>query len=277
MWRISHETRVLILSCLVNGMSMRGTARVAGVAVNTVARLVREIGVLADRHHEQNVVGVDSRRIQIDELWGFVGAKQKNAPNTKKRYPGDIWAWLAVDPDSKLVVSYIVGNRTSREAHALITDVRKRVIGSPHFTSDGLQQYEEAICAVYGNRHPYSRIVHSERSAVLGEPDLGDAGTALVERFNLTVRAHNARYVRRGMTYSKSIEQHVNMLCLSLLHYNWVAVHSTLKTTPAVAAGLIRHQWSIHWIAELAEMYHETARDVARRAAARRATDEAAG
>ena len=112
---------------------------------------------------------------------------------------------------------------------------------------------------------------------MLGEPDLGDAGTALVERFNLTIRAHNARYVRRGMTYSKSVEQHVNMFCLSILHYNWVAVHSVLKTTPSVAAGLIRHQWSIHWIAELAEMYHETARDVARRAAARRATDEAAG
>ena len=101
---------------------------------------------------------------------------------------------------------------------------------------------------------------------MLGEPDLGDAGTALVERFNLTIRAHNARYVRRGMTYSKSVEQHVNMFCLSILHYNWLAVHSALKTTPSVAAGLIRHQWSIHWIAELAEMYHETARDVARRA-----------
>ena len=170
-----------------------------------------------------------------------------------------MWTWVAIDPDTKLVISYLCGSRTGKAAYLFMLDVKRRLAEVPHFTSDGLVSYEEPIYKIFGKTAPYTRLVFKEKTAISGEPDIREAGTSIVERWNLTLRQRNSRYHRQTLAHSKKLEQHVNMLSPSVLHYNWVVPHSSLKTTPAVAAGLTRHPWSIHWIAELAEMYHESA------------------
>ena len=150
-------------------------------------------------------------------------------------------------------------------------DLNGRLDGVLQFTSDGLVSDEEALRRVFGKEVPYTRIVFNEKTVVSGYPDPAEAGASLVERWNLTLRQQNARYQRKTLAFSKSLEQHLNHLALWMLYYNWVREHGTLGTTPAVAAGLIKHRWSEAWIAELAELYHESARDVERRAAAARA------
>ena len=271
MRRISHEARVLIIQCLVEGMSMRGTSRVAGVSLNTVVSVLREIGGLADQYHHDNVVGVRARRVQLDEIWGFIAAKAKTAKAKGRKNAGDIWTWIAIDPDTKLVISYFCGSRTGNAAFILMRDLKSRLLGpTPELTSDGLVSYEDAIYKVFGETTPYTRIVFNEKTVVSGDPDIDEAGTSIVERFNLTLRQWNARYGRKTLAHSKRLEQHLNSLSLSMLHYNWVARHSSLKTTPAVAAGLAKHPWPIHWVAELAELYHESAKDVAARARVQR-------
>ena len=271
MRRISHEQRVLIIHCLVEGMSMRGTSRVARVSINTIASVLREIGVLADQYHHDNVVGVRAKRVQLDEIWGFIAAKAKTAKAKGRKDAGDIWTWVALDPDTKLVISYLCGSRSGQAAFGFMLDLKGRLVGPiPHFTSDGLLSYEDAIYRVFGPTAPYTRLVFDEKTVISGEPDIDEAGTSFVERFNLTLRQWNARYHRKTLAHSKALEQHVNSLSLSMLHYNWVARHSSLKTTPAVAAGLAKHPWPIHWIAGLAELYHESAKDVAARARVQR-------
>ena len=271
MWRLSHEKRVGIIRCLIDGTPMRAAARINGVAVNTIASFLREIGPLADQYHHENVRGVRSWRIQLDEVWTYVGAKAKRARELKRKGLGDLWTWTALDPDTKLLVSYLCGPRNASTALAFMMDLKRRLDGVPHFTSDGLISYEEALYRVFGKDVPYTRIVFDKKTVISGYPDPAEAGTSLVERWNCTLRQQNARYQRKTLAFSKSLEQHLNHLALWMLSYNWVRKHGTLGTTPAVAAGLIKHRWSEAWIAELAELYHESARDVERRAAAARA------
>ena len=250
---------------------MRAAARINGVAVNTIASFLREIGPLADQYHHENVRGVRSERVQLDEVWTYVGAKAKRARSLKRTGVGDLWTWTAIDPDTKLLISYVCGSRNARTALAFTVDLKRRLAGMPQFTSDGLVSYAEALHRVFGKDVPYTRIVFNEKTVVSGYPDPAKAGTSFVERWNLTLRQQNARYQRKTLAFSKSLEQHQNHLGLWMLYYNWVRTHRTLGTTPAVAAGLIKHRWSEAWIAELAELYHESARDVERRAAAARA------
>ena len=152
-----------------------------------------------------------------------------------------------------------------------MTDLERRLDAVPHLSSDGLVNYQQAIVRVFGKDTPYTRLVFDEKTVLSGSPDTSEAGTSFVERWNLTCRQQNARYRRKTLAFSKSVEQHLNQVALSILHYNWVRIHGSLKTTPAVAAGLARHRWSVGWIADLAELYHDSAADVERRTAAARA------
>ena len=154
MRRISHEQRVLIIHCLVEGMSMRGTSRIARVSINTVASVLREMGVLADQYHHDNVVGVAAKRVQLDEIWGFIGMKAKTAKAKGRKDAGDIWTWVALDPDTKLVISYLCGSRSGQAAFRFMVDVKGRLVGTaPQFTSDGFVSYENAIYGSSGRRH----------------------------------------------------------------------------------------------------------------------------
>ena len=250
---------------------MRAAARINGVAVNSIASFLREIGPLADQYHQQSVRGVRSSRVQLDEVWTYIGAKPKRAALLKRKGVGALWTWTALDPDTKLLISYLCGPRNANAALAFTMDLNGRLDGVPQFTSDGLISYEEALRSVFGKEVPYTRIVFNEKTVVSGSPDPAEAGTSFVERWNLTLRQQNARYQRQTLAFSKSLEQHLNHLSLWMLYYNWVREHGTLGTTPAVAAGLTKHRWSEAWIAELVEVYHESARDVECRAAAGRA------
>ena len=165
------------------------------------------------------------------------------------------------------MISYLCGSRGGNAGLVFALDLKGRLVGeTPHFTSDGHVPYEDAIDSVFGKTAPYTCIVFAEKTVVSGKPDIRETGTSIVERFNLTLRQWNARYRRKSLTHSKGLEQHVNAVSLLMLHYNWLARHRLLKTTLAVAAGLAKHPWPIQWIAELAELYHESARDVAGRA-----------
>ena len=169
MRRISHEQRVLIIHCLVEGMSMRGTSRVARVSINTTASVLREIGVLADQYHHDNVVGVRAKRVQLDEIWGFIAAKAKTAKAKGRKDAGDVWTWIALDPDTKLVISYLCGSRSGQAAFGFMLDLKGRLVGPiPHFTSDGFVSYEAAIYKVFGAKAPYTQLVFDEENRDLG-------------------------------------------------------------------------------------------------------------
>ena len=182
MWRLSHEKRVALIRCLVEGNPMRATARICGVGLNTVVRLLREIGPLADQYHHENVRGVISRRVQLDEIWTFIAAKAKHAKVAGRRDAGDLWTWTALDPDTKILISYPCGPRTGRAALGFMMDVKRRLAEVPHFASDGLVSYKEAIYRVFGKTTPYTRLVFNEKTAISRCPDISEAGTSMVER-----------------------------------------------------------------------------------------------
>ena len=259
-----------MLRCLVNGVSMRATCRIVEVGINTVARLLREVGPIAAQYHDDYVRGVHAKRIQADELWAFISAKRKTAERLGRRDAGDLWTWTAFDPVSKLLVSYLYGPRTVVTAKLLMIDLRQRLVAVPEFTSDGLVSYAQAISAVWGKDAPYTRLVFNEKTAMAGAPDIEVAGTSFVERFNFTIRMENRRYTRLTNAHSKSVEQHRNMMALWALNYNWVRDHESLNTTPAVAAKIAPRPLSIDWIARLIEEGHPSARDIAARQAPNR-------
>ena len=244
---------------------MRATARLTRVAVNSVVATLRDAGPVAATFHDHHVRRVSPKRVELDESWNFVGAKRKNAPTAKVAEAGDIWLWLAMDPATKLLISYLLGGRNARMAEGLVRDLDGRIETIPHFCTDGYAPYEKAIWNVFGPEAPYTQLVFDEKRVISGDPDVVEAGTSFIERLNLSLRMENRRYTRRTNAFSKSTEQHLNQVCLWVLYYNWVRHHRAVKTTPAVAAGLVGRPLPMAWIAELVEARHETASELYRR------------
>jgi IS1 family transposase len=265
--QLSTAARATVVSVLVEGNSLRGTTRITGVARMTVEKLLRDLGTACAQYHDAHVCGLKAKRIQCDEIWSFVGAKQKNVPADKRDVWGDCWTWTAIDPDSKLIVSYMVGPRTPPMAYEFMKDVAARVDSQVQLTTDGLYWYVDAVDNAFGTdvdyamvekhygrggaadasaavRYSPAKFVSAQRKIISGEPDPRHISTSHVERQNLTMRMHMRRFTRLTNGFSKKIEMHAHNVALHFAYYNWCKIHQTLRVTPAMEAGLTDHVWS---------------------------------
>jgi IS1 family transposase len=273
--RLPIEKRSQILHLLVEGSSLRATSRIADVSINTVYKLLIDAGEACAAYHDEHVRGIAAKRVQCDEIWSFIYAKQKNVAAAKRRdlAYGDVWTWVAIDAETKLVLSYLVGDRDAEYAMALMDDLRQRVTTRLQLTTDGhspyLQAVEEAFGAeidyamlvkMYGTppseaeaarRYSPSECIGTQKRKVTGSPDPKHVSTSYVERQNLTMRMAIRRFTRLTNAFSKKIENHAHAVALHYMHYNFVRIHKTLRITPAMAAGVTTKLWSIENISEL--------------------------
>jgi IS1 family transposase len=264
--------RVQILSMLCEGSSMRSISRVADVSINTVSALLVDAGKACAAHHDETVRGVRSKRIQADEIWSFCYAKAKNVP-TAKAAPedaGDVWTWTALDADSKLIVSAMIGGRDAGYAHDFMQDVASRLANRVQLTTDGLKAYLDAVedafgadidyamlVKLYGNtpgpagRYSPAECTGAIRTRVEGKPADKHVSTSYVERQNLTMRMSMRRFTRLTNAFSKKAENHAHMVALYTCWYNFVRMHKTLRCSPAMAAGLSKTLWSMEEVVAL--------------------------
>jgi IS1 family transposase len=263
--------RVQILSMLCEGSSMRAITRVTGVSINTVTKLLVDAGKACDAYHDEHVRGVKATRIQCDEVWAFCYSKQKNVA-TAKAAPegaGDVWTWTALEADSKLLVSYMVGGRDSDYALALMDDLRGRLANKVQLTTDGHKAYLSAVEDTFGadidyamlvklygagpattddaagRRYSPAECVGIRKETITGKPDPKHVSTSYVERSNLSIRMHNRRFTRLTNAHSKKLENHIWGVALHVMFYNFVRIHSTLRTSPAMAAGITDRLWDM--------------------------------
>jgi IS1 family transposase len=274
--KLPLEKRVQILSMLCEGSSMRAISRVADVSFNTVAKLLADAGKVCAAFHDEKVRGVTAKRVQVDEIWSFTYAKAKNVP-TAKAAPdgaGDTWTWTAIDADSKLIVSWLVGGRDSEYAIAFMDDLRSRLANRVQLTSDGHRAYLEAVESAFGGDVDYAQLVKLygpasdsakgryspaectgiRKMRIEGTPDPKHVSTSYAERQNLTMRMHMRRFTRLTNAFSKKFESHVHMVALYAVWYNFVKQHKTLGgVSPAMAAGVSERLWSVEDIAALVD------------------------
>jgi IS1 family transposase len=244
-----------------------------GISKPTVLKLLADLGEACYAYHDAHVRGLKCQRIQCDEIWSFVGAKQKNAPEDKIAEGwGDVWTWTALDADSKLMVSYCVGQRGAYWANKFMEDVASRIDSRVQITTDGHRVYVEAIegafgmdvdyamlIKLYGNpaqpdtRYSPGECIGTETVMVTGNPDPKHISTSFVERQNLTMRMSMRRFTRLTNGFSKKRENHEAAISLHYMHYNFCRVHKTLRVTPAMEAGISDHVWSVEELVSIME------------------------
>lgn len=270
--KLSHEKRVQILNLLVEGTSMRATARIADVAFNSVAKLFIDTAKVCLAYQDEHLRNLPCKRVQVDEIWSFVYSKQKNVPEGKEGEAGDIWTWVAIDADTKLVPSWRIGGRDAATAAEFIQDVASRMAGRIQLTSDGYRLYENAVENAFGANVDYAMLVKiygetvegqkryspaecvgAKKMAITGNPDPCCISTSFAERQNLTMRMSIRRFTRLTNAFSKKIENHAHSVALHYMHYNFCRIHKTLRVTPAMAAGVTDRLWTIADIANLVE------------------------
>ncbi len=271
--KLTHDKRVQILNLLVEGNSMRATARIADVAFNTVAKLFIETAKVCADYQDQAFRNLTCKRLQLDEIWSFVYAKAKNVPDGKQGRAGDVWTWVAIDADTKLVPSWRIGNRDGATACEFVADLAGRLANRVQITSDGHRPYLEAVEKAFGGEVDFAQLIKiygetvegqkryspaecigAKKSKVVGNPDLCCVSTSFVERQNLTMRMSIRRFTRLTNAFSKKIENHAHSVALHYMHYNFVRLHKTLRVTPAMAAGVTDRLWSIGDIVNLVEL-----------------------
>jgi IS1 family transposase len=272
--RLSTEDRARILHMLCEGMSIRAITRLTGASKNTVAKLLVDAGKACAAYHDEHVRNVKAARVQVDEIWSFTYSKQKNVASAKAapEGAGDTWTWTAIDADTKLIVSYLVGGRDAEYAVAFIQDLADRVANRFQLTSDGLNFYLGAVedafgddvdfaqlVKIYGNapgvpgRYSPAECTGAKKTRITGSPDPDHVSTSYVERQNLTMRMHMRRFTRLTNAFSKKIENHAYAVALHMMFYNFIRIHKTLRVTPAMAAGVTDRLWEIADIAKLVE------------------------
>ncbi len=269
----SDRSRILHLLC--EGQSIRAITRVTGASKNTVAKLLADAGKACLAYHDANVRNVKAKRIQVDEIWSFTYAKQKNVATAKAapENAGDTWTWTAIDADSKMIVSYFVGDRDGECAMLFIDDLRSRLANRVQLTSDGHKAYLEAVEGAFGADVDYAQLVKLygpapeafkgryspaectgiKKTKIEGKPDMAHVSTSYVERNNLTMRMHMRRFTRLTNAFSKKVENHEYAVALHMMYYNFVRVHSKLRMPPAMAAGVSDRLWEVSDIVALVE------------------------
>lgn len=273
--RLPVETRARIIGCLVEGMSMRATTRLIGCSINTLTKLLVDLGTACAIYQNDVMRSLTCKRIQVDEIWAFCHSKAKNTPaHMRALGHGDVWTWVAIDADTKLVPSWFVGGRDADYAKAFIADLAGRLKNRVQLTSDGHKAYLSAVEESFGANVDYAMLVklygaaqggQQERrysageccgaikGAVCGNPDEKHISTSFVERQNLSLRMGNRRFTRLTNGFSKKVENHAHALAIYYMHYNFGRIHKTLRVTPAMEAGIADHVWSLEEIANLAD------------------------
>jgi IS1 family transposase len=258
--------RTQILAMLCEGSSMRSISRVADVSINTVSKLLVEAGEACLAIHDEAVANVKASRIQCDEIWSFCHAKEKNVASAKAapEGAGDVWTWTAIDADTKLIVSYFVGDRSGESAIALMDDLRARLANRVQLTTDGHRAYLEAVEGAFGGDVDYAQLVKMYGPTITapgryspaectgikkirreGNPDIAHVSTSYVERQNLTMRMSMRRFTRLTNAFSKKLDNHIHALALYFAFYNFCRIHKTLRMSPAMAAGITGRLWSL--------------------------------
>jgi IS1 family transposase len=258
--KLPLATRAKILSMLTEGASMRSVSRLTDTSINTVSKLLEDAGRFCAGFHDAKVRGVKARRVQVDELWSFTGAKQKNVAAMKNPVDGagDTWTWTAIEADTKLLISHFVGGRDGECAKWFIDDMASRIVTRIQLTSDGHKAYLEAVEGAFGadidyamlnkiygassesakGRYSPAECVGCRKERIEGKPDMAHVSTSYAERANLTMRMHYRRFTRLTNAFSKKFENHAHMVAIYAVWYNWIRIHKTLRVTPAMASGL---------------------------------------
>lgn len=274
--RLSPEKRRAVVASLVEGNSIRSTCRMTGVAKATVMKLLLDLGTVCSVYQDATLRDLPCKRIQCDEIWSFVYAKQKNVPAHKRGEAGDVWTWVALDSETKLVPSFHIGPRDLGSASYFMRELASRLRQRVQLTTDGNKVYLLAVDGAFGGEVDYAMLVKLYGSdanprkpeqryspsvcidavphRVSGDPDPDYISTSHVERLNLTMRMSMRRYTRLTNAFSKKIENHAAAVSLHFMHYNFCRVHQTLGTTPAVAAGVADHAWNIDEIIALLDL-----------------------
>ncbi|HET9184071.1 MAG TPA: IS1 family transposase [Candidatus Angelobacter sp.] len=272
--RLDINKRAQVLKALVEGASIRATVRMTGVAKNTVTKLLVDLGRACTSFHDKNVRNVSSRRVQCDEIWCFCYAKEKNVtPEQKAKGAGDVWTWVAIDADIKLVLSYLCASRDAASAYDFMEDLASRVTTRIQITTDGHRAYAEAVEGAFGMDVDYAMLIKlygapsekydtryspsemvSTRTAVLsGTPDVRHISTSFVERQNLTMRMQMRRFTRLTNGFSKKRANLEAAVAVHYVFYNFCRIHQSLRVTPAMEAGLTDHVWSVEELISLLE------------------------
>ena len=276
--RLPIEKRAQIIGLLVEGMSMRAVTRITGVSINTVTKLLEDVGLASGLYQAQTLVNLPCKRVQCDEIWAFCYSKEKNVAPADKGIlgHGDVWTWTAIDADTKLIVSYMVGKRDGDYACAFIDDLASRLASRVQLTTDGHSAYLHAVSAAFGNdiddamlykiftndgpsqssfarRYSPAQFEATEKRVISGKPQEEHVSTSYVERQNLTMRMGMRRFTRLTNGFSKKVENLEHAVSLHFMHYNFARIHKTLRVTPAMAAGVSDHVWSLEEIAGLAQ------------------------
>lgn len=262
---LTDHQRAQVIACICEGNSIRSTVRLTGIAKNTITKLLVELGDACIDYQDRTLRNLKSKRIQCDEIWSFVYAKTKNVPAEKQRSfgYGDVWTWTAIDADTKLVLSFMVGNRDARSAHLFIDDLASRLEGRVQLTTDGLRVYLTAVEDAFGANIDYAMLnkiyastqeetryspaecIGCEQKRIMGNPDPKHISTSFAERQNLSMRMHIRRFTRLTNGFSKKVENHLAAVAIYFMYYNFVRIHQTLRVTPAMEAGVSDHAWTI--------------------------------
>ena len=267
-----------IVHCLCEGNSIRSTARLCGCAINTVVKLLTELGPACAAFQDENVRQLNSRIVQVDEIWSFIGCKEKNVQRAKLQTEGlgDVWTWTAIDADSKLLITFAVGERDADTAQGFMCDLADRLSKRIQLTSDGLGIYRDAVKLAFGKDVDYGMLVKEygndpiqekryspavvlscKATPVIGDPIESEISTSYVERHNLTIRMGMRRFTRLTNAHSKKLENHVYALSIYFAYYNWCRPNLAHKRkgdktqrTPAMASGLTNHIWTVEEMIE---------------------------
>jgi len=272
--KLSVKQRRQILHMLVEGNSLRATARMADVSRNTVDKLLRDAGSACLEYQDRVLRDLPCKRVQCDEIWSFVYAKQKNVEGAlaAPEDAGDVWTWTAIDADTKLVPCWHVGGRDMEAATAFIDDLASRLSNRVQLTTDGHKPYLEAIENAFGNDIDYARLikiygdsglnrnekryspakfVEAKVNVVSGNPDKADVSTSYVERQNLTMRMGMRRFTRLTNGFSKKVENHMHAISLHYMYYNFCRIHQSLRVTPAMEVGIADEVYDLDFIVNL--------------------------
>jgi IS1 family transposase len=270
---ISTATKIAVITALVEGCSVRSTSRMTGVSKGAVLRLLVSVGNACAAYQNAAIRNVAAKRVQVDEIWSFCYAKEKNVTleMAEQRVAGDVWTFTAIDAETKLVISWLVGRRDAGCAAEFLQDVAGRLKNRVQLTTDGHKMYLTAVPDAFGSDIDYAQLVKvyvndpvegmkryspaqclgTQRIEIIGEPDHVHISTSYVERQNLNMRMNMRRFTRLTNAFSKKIENHIAMIALFHMHYNFARVHQTLRVTPAMEAGISQHVWSIQEIVSL--------------------------
>ena len=276
--RLDTKQRARMVSCLIEGNSIRATVRMTGAAKNTVVKLLAELGQACSEFQDKTFRNLKCQRIQCDEIWSFCGAKEKNAsPEKKKHGWGDVWTWTALCPDTKLVPCWFVGDRSAGSAYHFIHDLQERLASRVQLTTDGHKAYLSAVESAFGSEIDYAMLqkiyghtgtdgkgaevryspaqcMGARKAVISGVPDVQHISTSHTERQNLTMRMSMRRFTRLTNAFSKKLENHEHAIALYFMYYNFARVHQTLRVTPAIEAGISNHVWSLEEIVALLDV-----------------------